>query len=153
MRALSLWDPWAHLLANGSKRVETRSWMTTYTGPVAIHATRRLSEECRRLCFEDPFYFGLFGCSLRADIDAGNDPHARVARLARGAVIATARLLCCEPTDSPLTEAVLAECGPDERRFGDYAPGRWAWVFGKVEAFKEPVRAKGGRGLWEWSER
>lgn len=40
MRALTLHQPWATLVAIGAKRVETRSWATTYRGPVAIHAGR-----------------------------------------------------------------------------------------------------------------
>ena len=38
MKLISLWEPWATLLATGQKRIETRSWSTDYRGPVAIHA-------------------------------------------------------------------------------------------------------------------
>ena len=38
VRAISLWQPWATLIANGHKRYETRAWRTAYRGPLLIHA-------------------------------------------------------------------------------------------------------------------
>ena len=38
MKALTLTQPWATLVAMGAKRIETRSWTTNYRGPLAIHA-------------------------------------------------------------------------------------------------------------------
>ena len=42
MKALSLWQPWASLIAAGVKRFETRHWETRHRGPIAIHAAKRL---------------------------------------------------------------------------------------------------------------
>lgn len=39
MRALSIWQPWASLIRDGRKTIETRSWEMLYRGPLAIHAT------------------------------------------------------------------------------------------------------------------
>lgn len=39
MKALTLWQPWASLIALGEKRYETRSWATSYRGLLAIHAS------------------------------------------------------------------------------------------------------------------
>lgn len=36
MRALSVRQPWASLIASGRKTVELRSWSTNYRGPVLI---------------------------------------------------------------------------------------------------------------------
>lgn len=41
MKALTLWQPWASLIAAGHKRIETRAWATRYRGPLAIHAAAR----------------------------------------------------------------------------------------------------------------
>lgn len=38
MKALTLWQPWASLVALGVKSIETRSWSTSYRGQLAIHA-------------------------------------------------------------------------------------------------------------------
>src|SRR5690348_17556570 len=40
MKALTLTQPWASLVAIGAKRIETRSWSTSYRGPLAIHAAK-----------------------------------------------------------------------------------------------------------------
>ena len=40
MKALSLMEPWAALIAAGVKSIETRSWRTAYRGPLYIHASR-----------------------------------------------------------------------------------------------------------------
>lgn len=41
MKAISLWQPWASLIALGIKRIETRGWPTAYRGPLLIHAAKR----------------------------------------------------------------------------------------------------------------
>lgn len=41
MKALTIWQPWASLLACGVKKYETRSWATQYRGPIAIHAAKK----------------------------------------------------------------------------------------------------------------
>lgn len=38
MKAITIWQPWASLIACGVKQYETRSWPTKYRGPIAIHA-------------------------------------------------------------------------------------------------------------------
>jgi hypothetical protein len=39
MKALSIRQPWAWLIANGYKDIENRNWRTKYRGPVLIHAS------------------------------------------------------------------------------------------------------------------
>jgi activating signal cointegrator 1 len=56
MKALSLWQPWATLVAIGAKRLETRGyWPYAYRGDLAIHAARRWTQELRALCESEPF--------------------------------------------------------------------------------------------------
>lgn len=38
IKALTIRQPWAQLIALGVKTIETRSWSTRYRGPLAIHA-------------------------------------------------------------------------------------------------------------------
>ena len=40
-----------------------------------------------------------------------------------------------------------------ELLFGDYEPGRYAWMLEDVRQFAEGVPAKGALGLWEWKPR
>jgi hypothetical protein len=39
MKALSLWQPWAWLIANGHKDIENRTWNTRFRGTFLIHAS------------------------------------------------------------------------------------------------------------------
>lgn len=38
MKAITIMQPFADLIASGMKRVENRPWRTHYRGPIAIHA-------------------------------------------------------------------------------------------------------------------
>jgi activating signal cointegrator 1 len=44
MKALSLWQPWASLIADGRKKIETRHWEMLYRGPLAIHAAMKVDK-------------------------------------------------------------------------------------------------------------
>lgn len=39
MKVLSIQQPWASLIVQGHKRIETRSWNTKYRGDILIHAS------------------------------------------------------------------------------------------------------------------
>ena len=45
MRALSVRQPWAWLIACGYKDIENRTWATRYRGPIFIHAGKQLDWE------------------------------------------------------------------------------------------------------------
>lgn len=134
MKALSLLQPWATLIAIGAKQIETRSWCTPYRGPLAIHASKAFHRDDQELCEFEPFASVLASAGLKP------------ADLPRGAVIATCRLVACRqiPTQLPATFS------KQEEAFGNYAPGRWGWVLRDVQPLPEPVPATGSLGLWEW---
>ncbi|MBP0015307.1 MAG: ASCH domain-containing protein [Roseofilum sp. SID3] len=39
--ALSVWQPWASLIAQGHKEYETRNWATNYRGEILICAAKK----------------------------------------------------------------------------------------------------------------
>jgi len=45
MRALSLWQPWASLIYDGRKTIETRHWEMLHRGPLAIHAAQKVDRD------------------------------------------------------------------------------------------------------------
>lgn len=45
MKCISLWQPWATLMAIGAKKIETRVWPTNHRGPLAIHAAKKRPSE------------------------------------------------------------------------------------------------------------
>lgn len=156
MRALTLYQPWASLVACGAKRIETRSWSTAYRGPLLIHAG--LQKPPRSSYTADPDR-GVVEIPPRtvetmieglgvADFDT----------LPRGAVLAVADLTRCdEVTDADLkavTEAIWRAHGPafapSRREFccGDYSQGRWMWLLWDVMPLPTPIEWPGQRGLW-----
>ena len=48
VRALSLRQPWAELILQGKKTIETRNWNTSYRGKFYVHAAKVVNElACR----------------------------------------------------------------------------------------------------------
>lgn len=145
MKALTLTQPWATLVAIGAKRIETRSWSTSFRGPIAIHVAKTFPGACRELCEEHVFRLALRDGGYGGEL--GED-------LPRGAVIAAARLVGCFritrsgsyqlPTGEPIEITV------PERSFGDYTPGRFAWLLADVVKLPAPIPARGSLGLWTW---
>lgn len=45
MKALSINQPWAWLIANGYKDIENREWATAFRGEVYIHAGKKFDDE------------------------------------------------------------------------------------------------------------
>lgn len=48
MKALSIRQPWAALIAAGLKTIETRTWQTPYRGPLLIVASTQIDRSARR---------------------------------------------------------------------------------------------------------
>lgn len=135
MKALTLTQPWATLVAIGAKRIETRSWSTNYRGQIAIHAAKGFPPSARELCAKPPFSTALNSVGLS------------LLDLPTGAVIATAELWRVLRIDWNVS--TLLPPPEPELSFGDYTPLRYAWYFRHVRAI-DPVPAKGALGLWEW---
>ena len=39
-----------------------------------------------------------------------------------------------------------------ELAFGNYTPGRYAWILEGVKPLADPIPAKGALSLWEWKD-
>lgn len=141
MRGLTLYQPRATLIACSFKRVETRSWGTSWRGPLAVHAARkwdddvredvrRAEADCKR-CWGTQFY--------RPECrEAGNIPWGRTL----GCIVAVVNLVDCRL----MPEAPDAQ----EALFGSFGEGRWGWVLdpASLRPLLSPVPCKGARGLW-----
>jgi ASCH domain len=49
MKALTVKQPWAAVIASGRKKIENRTWPTSHRGPLAIHAGKTPSADAREL--------------------------------------------------------------------------------------------------------
>lgn len=132
MRALSLTQPWAILVAIGAKKIETRSWPTRYRGLIAIHAAKGFPVRAQDYCRDEPF--------LSVLEEAG---FTKFSQIPRGEIVAVAELKnVCR------TEEIIVSISEQERAFGNYAPGRWAWMLANVRALSEPIPCRGALQLW-----
>ena len=126
MKAISLWAPWGSLVADGRKRIETRHWRPPdwLVGQrIAIHQTKRIDKDA---AFE--FGYGANGimCPL-------------------GAIVATVFL---ESWMQFTKDNIFSD---EERRYGDFYPGRFGWIFTDVEKLKEPVPFRGHQSIFDWT--
>lgn len=143
MKALTLTQPWATLVAIGAKKIETRSWPTNYRGLLAIHAATGLGpvggeQGLMELCRREPFRSKL--------IAAG---YLGTPALPRGAIVAVCRLDSIYRITEQGIEGFNPQPPANELAFGDYTPGRYAWVLTEVRAH-EPIETRGYQGLWNW---
>ena len=132
MKAISLWQPWATLIAIGAKTYETRSWSTDYRGPLLIHAAKNESE--LKVALEDEF----FNVLSEAGYFEGDKS------LPLGAIVAYAELATVGRV-----ELVRDTHAKNERAFGDYSDGRFAWKLVNVQRIEPAVPARGAQGLFD----
>jgi activating signal cointegrator 1 len=148
VKALSLWQPYASLLAAGKKRVESRSWSTSHCGPLLVHAAKRRDPTSINLTVMEPFYSAL---------KAAFGPHWTWTDLPFGALVGRVDVVACYPTakvfpgddGTPFCDGESLAIDDTERAFGDYSAGRFAWLTANPVRFGTPVPYRGGLGLFD----
>lgn len=118
MKALTVRQPFAYLIAAGIKRIENRTWPTSHRGALAIHAGRSppdadALDDLGRLGFPIP------------------------AGLTYGAIVAVVELLDC---------VALANL-PRDLAGDPFAGGPWCWILADARPVG-PIPCKGKLGLW-----
>lgn len=142
MKAITIKQPWASLIALGEKQFETRSWQTKHRGPIAIHAGKSVDKESYE-------YF--------SNILAAHGIHS-LKDLPTGVIVATCDLVECHQIMKDNYENSIAVTHKDEYIdgkeywFGDYSVGRFAWQLSNLQVLPVPVPAKGQLSLWNWDE-
>lgn len=118
-RALSIRQPWVHLILQGRKQIELRTWRTTYRGPLWLHAGKQADTEMIEQLNLDETLF-------------------------RGGYVGTAQLVSIVPLDAARWHAWQSlHLG------GPYKPGYFGWVFSAPARFDEPIPAKGQLRLFQ----
>lgn len=149
MKALTLWQPWASLVALGEKQVETRCWTTKYRGELAIHSAAKLPPKWLGQSRDDPDFRDELAdvLNVRRDVDERNGSHvdAAIQSLPYGSILCIVKLVSIEET--AIARDSLSK---REQIFGNYEDGRYAWFFEMVDVFESPIPAKGHQQLWNW---
>ena len=130
MRVLSIKEPFATLIKDGVKRIETRSWKTNYRGELYIHASL-----------------------TRKDI---TDRHellelVKVKTFSYGYIICRCKLKDCVYMTKDFVEDIRNN-HHQEYICGIYTEGRYAWVLDEIEILDKPIPAKGKLGIWKYDE-
>lgn len=172
MKALTVRQPWASLIACGEKKIETRSRATQHRGPLAIHAgTHRPvpGDEIGGWWWDWDVDRGII-------VDQNNYPQRVEYPAPLGAIVAVAEVIDCVPSDPTLwdtrtggpwtgharngdgSDATLLWSDQQGNRhtydwsqqspFCDFENNGWAWLLADVRPLTEPIPCRGAQGLW-----
>jgi len=127
MKAISLWQPWASLMALGLKRNETRHWKTSYRGPLIIHAAKKA--------------IGWPSLTIQSLFD--EDIIFQPTDLPRGCLLCRVDLYDCRRIG-----VQHIPFGQIEMELGDYSIGRYVWLTKDVKVFDKPIPYRGRQGFF-----
>ena len=130
MKAITIKEPWASMIAHGFKAMETRSWSTKYRGRIAIHAGK--------------------GKPDKSWMDNVPEMMEMVGDIHPGCIVAYADLVDCRLITEEMVEEVKANHA--EYISGFYEPGRYAFVLENVQPII-PIKVNGKQRLWSYDER
>ena len=131
-KCLTIAQPYAFLIQTGVKRVENRTWMTGYRGPLYIHAGK--SRDWLTLDREDKF-----DTAYNISID----------QLAFGAIVALATLVDCVHIGRVAQPHIAAKYPWLEAH--EHTQGPWCWILDKVTPLV-PRPWRGAQGLFNVDE-
>ena len=123
MKALTICQPYAHLIVVGDKRVENREWQTRYRGPLLIHA-------------------GKSRDWLTTD--------AAVPNLVFGAAVGIVDLVDCLHIDT-IHDGLHDDRYPWLRGHR-HTNGTWCLILDNVRRFETPLPWKGAQGFWNFPD-
>lgn len=131
MKVVSIIEPWASLIKEKVKYIETRSWKTNYRGKIYIHAS------LKKVPKKDERINNLISLLKDKDFKYGH-------------IIAEATLVDCIYMD----EEFLSKIKNNNQEYicGEYSLGRYAWVLEDIKPLKEPIKAKGSLGIWNYND-
>lgn len=129
MKVLSLTQPWATLICEGQKVIETRSWKTTYRGELYIHASMK------KINMHDEHTKELLSLIPNANMNYGN-------------IICKCKLVDCVYMDEEFLEKIKKD--KKEYLCGEYSEGRYAWVLEDIMPLDIPIPVKGHLGIWNY---
>jgi hypothetical protein len=138
MKAITLYEPWASLMAIGAKVNETRPARTQHRGDICIHAAQRPME------------------AISPEVLAAYRNRAIPMIFHEGHIVAVAEIWEVRSADDFFRESLwnAAECESlvkqgmvgltdEELSFGNYTPFRWIYRTRNLRRLKTPVKASG----------
>ena len=128
LKAITLYEPYASLMAIGAKRNETRGCRTSLRGDIAIHAAKT----------DHGTPESLVPLIINAYRDRGLVPSPDT----RGCIVAVVDLYDVQPA-----ERVYPTSSAEELAFGNYLCGRWIYLTHTVRRLAKPVPCRGYQSI------
>jgi len=138
MKAITLWQPYASLIALRFKTIETRTWNISYRGELVIHASKKI------IPFDNLFQ-DLNETQRLVIMHTIKSMYGDYNNMPVGAIIAKCKLI-----STVRTENIRDRLNTIEKACGDYTDGRYAWLLSDITPLEKPVSVKGKQGLWNW---
>lgn len=126
MKALTIKQPWASLIALGLKNIENRTWKTNYRGRILIHAASKPVKEG---------WDALNEMQLAKTFGSKDKLYGDNNELPMGAIVGSVEIVDCVQSHP----SIWAE------------EGVWNWVLANPVLFDEPIiGVKGKLSFWEY---
>jgi hypothetical protein len=150
MKALTVWQPWASLIAAGVKPYEFRG--RTY--PLYLQAQRIVIHAAQRKVRRDE----VRELILRLEREGGWGLEMDVARalpllhrwLQSPEILPLSTGLCTAKLDSCVHVLRLPSVAAHPERHDEIARGMWGWHLTEIEPLPMLEPVKGAQGFWEW---
>ena len=129
MKVISIQEPFASLILNGYKKIETRSWKTNYRGEIYIHAcSNKMMIKKLNKTYIDKLIKNI-------DMHYGN-------------IICKANLIDCVYMDESFIKKIKKN--EQEYNLGIYEIGRYAWILDEITPINT-IKAKGKLNIWNYN--
>lgn len=130
MKVLSLTEPFATLIKEKKKLVETRCWKTNYRGTLYIHASMT---KIAKNSLENKELMSLI---QNKKMNFGN-------------IICRCTLVdCVYMTEEYVNN--MKQNNYQEYICGEYSVGRYAWILEDITPLETPIKAKGQLNIWDF---
>ena len=120
IKTITVIQPWAILIINNMKHIETRSWQTQVRGRIAIHAGKNAAY-IKGILPEPPM----------------------------GCIIGSVDLIDCIPLEEVRTKYPNLYTD-QEIALGDWSPGRYGFILSAPIQYSRPIPMRGKQGWWDW---
>jgi hypothetical protein len=149
--ALTLWQPWASLIAAGAKPYEWRGW----PAPKRLVGQRIAIHAGARRVHHDEISGLIFQIQKTGGTDTSLVPEIALPLLeawhTTPGMLPLSSVLCTAVLGEPITAAQYAKrrgfVGDSDR----IAHNKWGWPLTDVERLEPFVPAKGAQGFWWWT--
>lgn len=143
MKAITIKQPWASLIAHGIKDIENRSWRTHYRGLIFIHSSQAIVN-------------ALYLTDEQEDAIRGDIRHDLINRkLPNSAIIGEVNIVDCVLNHSSIWAEQMITYPSEEipgmniiQKGQKYA---WNWVLANPVLYDKPIlNVKGALSFWEY---